>query len=300
MDIVTHALMGATLAAPILSVAPVTGSCLLLGSVLPDIDALSRCFGKLFFLRCHQTYTHGMLVIAIAGLTAWLLVPEGLEEPWAPLALMAGMLLHVGLDLCNTYGTAVLSPFSSRRYCTEWVFFIDAFVLFACAAGTILQYLPRHELRSGWQQSIAVAFVFVLISYWAIRILLHSRATALAPSDTVSLIPSALLPWRYFGCARGNNRVLVFRLNALTGLVDQVGDLSVLDALYESRLCLLPEYRAMRELSSAYHVTDAVPTQDGICLTCRDLRVRNFGGHFGELTVLVNPDGQLARKWFNV
>ena len=129
MDIVTHALMGAVIAGPALATAPLTASCFIMGSVLPDLDAFSRCFGKQAFLRWHQTYTHGVPVIALAGIVTWMLIPRWTGEPLAALALAAGMALHVGLDLSNTYGTAALSPLSARRWCMEWVFFVDGAVV---------------------------------------------------------------------------------------------------------------------------------------------------------------------------
>src|SRR5690348_820648 len=120
MDIVTHALMGLALAGPLLPAAPVTAACFVVGAVLPDVDALARCLGKGAFLRLHQTYTHGVPFAGVAALTAWLVIPSGFGEPFAPVALAAGIVLHAALDVTNTYGTAVFAPFSRRRFCTEW------------------------------------------------------------------------------------------------------------------------------------------------------------------------------------
>jgi hypothetical protein len=56
----------------------------------------------------------------------------------------------------------------------------------------------------------------------------------------------------------------------------------------------------MRSLSPVYHLISAVPQEDGTRLTCRDLRVRNFGGRFGELTVVIDLDGKVLGRRFNV
>ena len=42
MDIVTHTMAGMILASPLVTTAPVTATCVVVGSVLPDLDALSR------------------------------------------------------------------------------------------------------------------------------------------------------------------------------------------------------------------------------------------------------------------
>lgn len=296
MDIITHAMMGYVLAAPILPTAPLTGGCLILGSVLPDLDAISRCFGRRAFLRWHQTYTHGVPAILFAGVMAWLLIPRDLGEPWAPVALIAGLLLHVALDLTNTYGTAIFSPLSMRRYCTEWVFFIDSVAVVAGGTAILLQWL----LPSRWAAVVAIAYAVLLATYWIARFALRRRASRYAPPNTLSLIPSSLVPWRYFGCAESDCGIRAFRISALAGSVDRQEDVHVHDKEYAYALNAVPEFKIMRQLSPAYRITEATPVANGIRLTCRDLRTRNFGGRFGELIAVVTADGRIIERRFNV
>ena len=51
MDIVTHTMTGTILASPFFQTAPLTASCFILGSAIPDLDVLSRLGGKTTFLR---------------------------------------------------------------------------------------------------------------------------------------------------------------------------------------------------------------------------------------------------------
>lgn len=82
-----------------------------------------------FFLKCHQTYTHALPLIALGGLVvAGGLFLAGVNAIWL---VAAGMAFHALLDATNTYGVTLLGPFTTRRYCTEWVFFIDSVVIFA-------------------------------------------------------------------------------------------------------------------------------------------------------------------------
>ena len=53
---------------------------------------------------------------------------------------------HSLLDLTNTYGVAWFMPFSNRRFCLEWVFFIDAVVL--ASLGVVLGLIL--VLVTGW------------------------------------------------------------------------------------------------------------------------------------------------------
>lgn len=298
MDIITHLMAGAVFAAPVMSRSPITGSCLLLGSVLPDLDSLTRCFGKHAFLRWHQTYTHGLVAVVVSGFVVWTLVPDWADEPWAPVALMVGLILHIALDLSNTYGIAVFAPFSLKRCCTEWVFFIDSVVLVASAAAVGAQGALWCRSGSG-ESSIAFVYGFFLVLYWAAKMWLRRLAVRQAPEGTNSLIPSALIPWQFFGAARVGDHVRTYRLSALTGRSDQHAEHRVWDALYPT-LVETSEFQSMRALSPLYHVTELERRPTGSYVKCRDLRVRNFGGRFGELTALVGPDGQILERAFHV
>ena len=99
MDIVTHAMAGLVVAAPLAPSHPVTAVCVALGCVAPDLDVLTRLLGKRAFLQAHQTYSHSLPVIAtvtVGGLAIWRLL--GVPEPWAPAAMGAAMLGHAAMD----------------------------------------------------------------------------------------------------------------------------------------------------------------------------------------------------------
>ena len=70
MDIVTHGMMGIVIAAPFAQDHPGPAVALMMGSVLSDLDAFSRLGGRRNFLRCHQTYTHALPIIAALCLIA--------------------------------------------------------------------------------------------------------------------------------------------------------------------------------------------------------------------------------------
>jgi membrane-bound metal-dependent hydrolase YbcI (DUF457 family) len=118
MDIVTHAAMGAIVAGPFLTEHPLSAGGFMLGSALPDLDALSRLFGKQAFLRWHQTYTHALPLIGLGTALGWFLVePLGREAQHSILAVGIAMTVHSLLDFSNTYGVKLLFPFtlSPRR-----------------------------------------------------------------------------------------------------------------------------------------------------------------------------------------
>jgi membrane-bound metal-dependent hydrolase YbcI (DUF457 family) len=298
MDIVTHAGIGLIAAAPVLDSYPELALGLVAGSVLPDLDALSRIFGKRAFLRSHQTWSHALPVhagfSALAGCLAQVLGIEGLM---LGAGLFAGLTGHALLDFTNTLGVTLLAPFSRKRFCLEWVFFIDAVVLLLTvitAGVTIGKFGRSGEVPARY----AVAFFAALTAYIGAKAMLRMRAGALAP-DALSLIPSALCPWRFFGVVDGKTRVRLFQINAVTGVRRTLREQDVFDAAYAESLSKVQEFTLMRELSPAYHVVSTCKTDAGELVLCRDLRTRNFGTSFGDLEVLLDAENRVKRIHFH-
>ena len=71
MDVVTHGMIGLVVASPLASTHPEASAAFMFGSVLPDLDAASRIFGKRAFLHAHQTYTHSTPIILAVGAAFW-------------------------------------------------------------------------------------------------------------------------------------------------------------------------------------------------------------------------------------
>lgn len=290
MDIVTHGLMGLALASPLLPEHPFAATGLALGSTLPDLDAFSRLGGKRAFMASHQTVTHSYPVIAALAVGVELALRlAGIEAPGLALGLAAGMCLHVTLDLTNTYGITPFAPFSWRRVCLEWVFFIDAIVLGASVAAVACVLAGDDDPR--WIATYAGG----LLGYWGLRGALRRRAGRLAPAGTLSLLPSAWVPWRYYGCRRVPEGVQTFRLSGWSGRCDHETVWPVFDEDVDA-VWTLPEAQVMRSLSPAYHAV----AHDADRVRCEDLRTRNFDTSFGALDVTLGADGQVVAKVFHV
>jgi membrane-bound metal-dependent hydrolase YbcI (DUF457 family) len=205
VDIVTHGMMGVVLAAPLASLQPEAAAAFMVGSALPDADVLSRLFGRRAFLRCHQTYTHSLPMIACLSAVVHLAL-YGFKPGGAALGLGLGMALHGLLDWTNTYGIRLWAPFTRNRIRGEWAFFIDLPVLLACVAGLALALKEAGQGRLPGP-GLSLGFACFLAVYMAVRFGLRRRALARAPAGTAGLVPTALLPWRFLGAARREGRV---------------------------------------------------------------------------------------------
>lgn len=218
MDVVTHAMTGLIFAAPLAGDRPLTAAAFVFGSVLPDLDAFARLGGKRAFLQWHQTFTHGVPAVFLAGLVGTLVgLATDPVEITVGIGLATGVALHAGLDLANTYGVALFAPFSSRRYCTETVFFIDSVVLLLCIAGLgaiAAGFITwQNDLTHETAACFGLLFALYLAAKAAAREIVRRRMSP-APD---SLVPSALIPWLWFAYRREGSRARLSRVDLFRG-----------------------------------------------------------------------------------
>ncbi len=213
MDPVTHTLAGITLS----GLAPrrnVYFWVLVVSSLLPDIDYVTRLWGIESFLRYHRGITHGILamffftllvagvfrVIYGAGFISYLIVS------------FAGYAVHLFLDLTNQYGTRILSPFDWDQYSLGLTFIIDPYISLTFIAAVVLMRFmrPRRFVIS----MTAAILIFGYVGSKAIfknsadnflRQQVNSRHIYLAP------LPNDFLRWWYVISEQDNIR---------TGMVD--------------------------------------------------------------------------------
>ncbi len=147
---------------------------------------------------------------------------------------------------------------------------------------------------------LAYAYVAFLFVYWMVRIVLRRRAGRLAPEGTVSLLPTAFIPWKFIGARPLDGEVHLFDLSAIRGRRSHEKLQKIHDGPYTTLLEAIPEYQAMRALSPLYHVVEIRKDEKNVTLTCRDLRTRNFDTRFGELLVTLGTSGSVHAVELNV
>lgn len=295
MDILTHLMIGAAVTSPFWPTHPLESVAFTLGSVLPDIDALSRQFGKVAYLRAHQGWTHAIPMHVLLGSLGVAILEWSGYSVFTPsiIALTAAAVLHVLLDWTNTWGVRLFAPFDNRRRSLEWVFFVDAWVLTLTAVTLAYQ---THQYVTAGRTSLWLtpAWLAAMTAYFAAKGFLRAHAGRLV-EDAVALVPDTFLPWRFHVTTRRDDTATTYVLDLFPLRRTRVEERAILDREWSRALDELPEFRAMRELSSGYHVVAA----DRTTLTCRDLRTRNFGTNFGRLLVAREGD-RLTVERFDV
>jgi membrane-bound metal-dependent hydrolase YbcI (DUF457 family) len=283
MDIFTHVAIGAAATGPFWATHPLESVAFVLGSVLPDIDALSRQFGKVAYLQAHQTWTHALVVQVAIGLVLGVVLVASDLAVFVPsvVAMLAGAVLHSVLDWTNTYGVKLFAPFDRRRHALEWVFFIDGFVIATTLAAVALQAWSFGR-TGAVPVGFALGWAALTIGYVAAKRMLRARAAGRLP-DAQSLVPSSWCPWRFYALSLGRDRATTCRVDAISGAIAEVAHHTLADT---SDLAHLAEFRAMRGLSAGFVATK----RDAQRVVVRDLRTRNFGTNFGRLTVSLTGD----------
>ncbi|BBM87845.1 metal-dependent hydrolase [Candidatus Uabimicrobium amorphum] len=293
MDIVTHAMLGSIIGLPFVYTSPVIASGFIIGSTLPDIDAFSRVFGKYNFLKFHQTYTHSVPLIAVTACVVSVILSVAFPLlTFLPIGIALGMIFHALLDLTNTYGIKILVPFSQKRIAYEWMFFIDAPTIALCAVYItfIFTKLPDEIARSTSYTFCAIFLVMCILRAYG-----RKMAQKYAPANTLSLIPSAFIPWIYFGSLQDEKEVTTFKLSLLSKKVYDKKCIKIYDCDFP-QIVAHRDFQVMHSLSPLYHVVEVVDNM----IICRDLRTRNFNTNFGRLDVVVDQEKNIVKTTLNV
>jgi len=150
LDTLTHGLTGIGLACVVqeIAVTPQTGlvATALIASQLPDIDVALGSKGKVNYIKHHRGFTHSLLLSPFYALLpafgVWLFTPgSGLGLLY--LVSLLSILLHLFLDLLNSYGTKILWPFSKQRYAWDLLMVIDPLIILVFLSGLVLYMLGR-------------------------------------------------------------------------------------------------------------------------------------------------------------
>jgi inner membrane protein len=164
MDILTHAVMGAALAAGVASFRHGGEKSVLAGrrrlaagigavaGLLPDADALIQSGGDaLLVLDYHRHFTHALAFVPVGALIAalllWPLLRRRIDFGTLYLCALAGYLPHPLLDACTSYGTHLWLPYSQRREAWNLIAVVDPLFTLLLAVPLFL-YLRRPESRA--------------------------------------------------------------------------------------------------------------------------------------------------------
>ena len=237
MDPLTHTAVGLFLSrAGLKGWTPRASAIVLLAANAPDIDIVTSFGGSLNYLHYHRHLTHSLIASPALALLPVLLVGavgrKRLNWRGAFFAAWIAVLLHLLLDLTNSYGIRLLLPFSGEWLRLDITNVIDLWIwgvfLFAIAA-PFLARLVTSEITSGASRGrpqgrgfAIFALVFLLV-YECGRGVLHASAAADLESRVyrgeaplrVAALPDAANPLRWRGLAETRDAYAVAEVDLM-------------------------------------------------------------------------------------
>jgi inner membrane protein len=175
MDNLCHTLVGAALGEAGLKRRTRFGSAtLMIASNLPDIDVLVFATGTPA-VAFRRGWTHGILADALLPpLLAGVMLFVASRRPTTarapsirPMQILLlsyiGVMLHVSMDLLNTYGVRLLMPFSQHWFYGDVLFIIDPWLWLALGTGVGLSIRRRAPNWSRASLAVAAAYVLAML-----------------------------------------------------------------------------------------------------------------------------------------
>ncbi|MGE0191080.1 MAG: metal-dependent hydrolase [Planctomycetota bacterium] len=214
MDPLTQGLLGAVAAQAVLAGdrslprverrTPVTVAGLA-GGLLPDADvALQRFADPALPWELHRHFTHALVMAPVMGALAaallLLLRPRWRSRPRLVLgAAVLGALTHAPLDLCTSYGTKILWPFSLANLTLDLFPIVDPLFTLVLLVGTVVAWRRGRRSLRPVGTFLLLYVVFALVQQHGAReaqaALAHARGEAPTRSRVMPL-PGSLLLWR--------------------------------------------------------------------------------------------------------
>jgi inner membrane protein len=188
MDPPTHGLLGAAIGQAFFGRtlgrrALVWGA---VGGMLPDVDVVMTAAGPMGEWLYHRGLTHALWVPPVAGTILGAAIarrehrrhPDGVPAAtWCWLFVLT-ILSHPLLDLCTTYGTVLLAPFSYRRFAIDAIAIIDPVYSLALAIALVVGLARGVGTRPA---RVAAASALALsTAYLVYGLLLNHEAERLA------------------------------------------------------------------------------------------------------------------------
>jgi len=163
----------------------------MIASLLPDLDALSIILGPKYYFLYSRVLFHslgGAFLLGL-GLSAALYLFTPLKNFRLVLALsLAGVLLHLAVDLLSSWKMPILSPFNPYRYSLDLVWFINLPILLVII-GALLW--ARAEPR--YARLIACAALALVAAYVAFRFYQQRTVASFMQRNVLSQDSSALV-----------------------------------------------------------------------------------------------------------
>ena len=191
-----------------------------LGALVPDIDIVLTLWGRQFYMTEHRGFTHSILgfipVSLLAAWVAWLFVRRKSDRApfgWIFGMAMAGVMSHLYLDWCTSWGTMLLWP-NRERFSGDSLFIVDLWYLAILAVPIIVSvFFKRYRAK------ICAFGILMAAGYHVMAVHNHSRALEVAAKDRPqtwrAAFPQPFSPYRWSAFNRQDSLLRNARIDFL-------------------------------------------------------------------------------------
>jgi inner membrane protein len=192
------------------------------GALVPDIDIVLTLWGREFYMTEHRGFTHSLLgfipVSLLAAWVAWFFTRKKSDRApfgWILGMAMVGVLSHLYLDWCTSWGTMLLWP-NRERFSGDSLFIVDLWYTALLAVPILASaFFKKHRAK------ICAIGILLAAGYHVMAVHNHSRALGVAAQDRPqawrAAFPQPFSPYRWSAFNRQDRLLRHARIDFLLG-----------------------------------------------------------------------------------
>ncbi len=234
----------------------------------PDFDVVTKIFGNVTFINNHRGLTHTivawpLLALPLAFIFSLLSHSVGSTDFMTIFMFgMAGIALHVLLDILNSYGTMIIPKGRWVRLSVTHTF--DVVITLLLIFGTVLSYFYSYAFIAALL--IILAYIFIRL---AVKLVIMDHVKKLYPNSKKTIVIATSKPYRWYVCLDLGEEFHTFRMRwskqqRLKIIKKEHADLEYIDTLKHNQI-----YKLFTKFSPMYNAH-----MEGNHLLLTDMRYR--------------------------
>lgn len=296
MDPITHGLAGATIY-NLGFKKKAAFWVLLISSVAPDIDYITRFWGTDILLRYHRGITHGIIALFFVPIIIGAIFGYRKGFFYYTFLAFLGYAAHLFMDLTNQYGTRILSPLDWYQYSLDLIFIFDPYITFGLLLSLVLCKFNKQKTVT-----IALITMLLLVSYTGSRYYLHGKTKDFLRKNMdyntymVCPLPNDFFRWWFI--AKSGNEVKVGFADLFTQSVCEQGTYVISE--HDPFIQLSKETRVVRNFLyfARYPYAEVQRDSERITVLWRELSYSFLPGDHFIAVVIFGNDGKIIHEYF--
>ena len=258
MDLITHGVVGLALGSlaggpDIINNPLAIGT--LIGSVIPDGDIIYQLKGDYTYLKNHRGPSHSIIIGTIISLIISVILRGifGGFSFWSIFSWTFGAyMLHIGLDIFNSYGANILWPFNEKKIGSGLLLIFDPALLISS-----MVIIFTHGKHWVWVIASIGFFILYLFFRWMLKRRVYKvlmRYFGYEKDQKIVVMPSMLRLFKWDFILYQQKRIITGRVNVLRSEVDVRDHLKRSHAYLEDMLMKTAIGKFFKNFSPHYHV----------------------------------------------